>query len=228
VLQEQKKAEGLIAFREEKIAIIPSKAGGYKLPAIEVHWFNTQSQKMEIARIPETTITAAAGTQSAPQPPAVPAVEQPQKIEATPIIQTQPDKFWLWVSVFLALGWLATLVYFLTRRTGKKPVIEKDGRHKEMRLADSVKALKKACADNDAVAAKNALLAWGRQTSLGAIAAQSDAQLRDEILHLNRVLYGREADQWHGKKLFQAFVENKTGKKIAVTDDDKLEPLYRL
>ena len=230
VLQEQKKAEGLIAFREEKIAIIPSKAGSYKLPAIEVHWFNTQSQKMEIARIPETTITAAAvaGTQSAPQTPAVPAVEQPQKIEATPIIQTQSNNIWLWVSVFLALGWLATLIYFLIRRTGKKPVVESNGSHKEIRLADSVKALKKACADNDAVAAKNALLAWGRQTSLGAIAAQSDARLRDEILHLNQVLYGREADQWHGKKLFQAFVENKTGKKIAATKDDKLEPLFRL
>jgi hypothetical protein len=90
--------------------------------------------------------------------------------------------------VFLALGWLVTLIYFLTRRTAKKPVIEGNDRHKEIRLEDSVKALKKACADNDAVAAKNALLAWGRQTSLGAIAEQSDAGLRDEILHLNQVL----------------------------------------
>ncbi|MFA6052378.1 MAG: BatD family protein [Methylobacter sp.] len=228
VLQEQKKAEGLIAFREEKIAIIPSKAGSYKLPAIEVHWFNTQSQKMEIARIPETTITAAAvaGTQPAPQ---TPAVEQAlQKIEITPVMQTPSNNLWLWVSVFLALGWLATLIYFLTRRTGKKPVVESNGSHKETRLADSVKALKKACADNDAVAAKNALLAWGQQTSLGAIAAQSDARLRDEILQLNQVLYGKEADQWHGKKLFQAFVENKAGEKIVATSDDKLEPLFRL
>jgi hypothetical protein len=45
---------------------------------------------------------------------------------------------------------------------------------------------------------------------------------------LNQVLYGKAADQWQGKKLFQAFVENKAREKIAVTDDDKLEPLYRL
>ena len=37
VLQEQKKVEGLLAFREEKIALIPSKAGNYTLPAIEIH-----------------------------------------------------------------------------------------------------------------------------------------------------------------------------------------------
>ncbi|MFZ2312051.1 MAG: BatD family protein [Methylobacter sp.] len=251
VLQEQKKADGLIAFREEKIAIIPSKAGSYKLPAIEVPWFNTQSQKMEIATIPETTITAVAvaGTQSVPQTPAVTAVEQPQKIEAIPITQTQPNNLWLWVSVFLASGWLVTLIYFLSRRPAKKPVVENKDRHKEIRLEDSVKALKKACANNDAVAAKNALLEWGRQKliardgvyaasqsgtgatnviSLGTIAAQSDARLRDEILYLNQVLYGKGADQWHGKKLFQAFVENKAREKIVTTDDNKLEPLYRL
>jgi len=64
--------------------------------------------------------------------------------------------------------------------------------------------------------------------SLGAIAAQSDARLRDEILLLNQVLYGKEAGQWQGKKLFQAFVENKAREKIVVTDDSSLEPLYRL
>jgi len=235
VLQEQKKPEGLIAFREEKIAIIPSKAGFYKLPAIEIPWFNSQSQKMEIAKIPETAITAldAAGTQQAPVTPVAPAeVQQPQKAEQlTPIsIPPQQQNIWLWVSVFLASGWLATLAYFLIKRSAKKPVAEKS--EQEIRLEDSVKSLKKACADNNAAAAKDALLAWGRQkygaASLGAIAELSDARLRDEVLHLNRILYSREPDQWQGKKLFQAFVENKAREKIAVTDDDKLEPLYRL
>jgi len=235
VLQEQKKPEGLIAFREEKIAIIPSKAGFYKLPAIEIPWFNSQSQKMEIAKIPETAITAldAAGTQQAPVTPVAPAeVQQPQKAEQSTPITTPPQQqnIWLWVSVFLASGWLATLAYFLIKRSAKRPVAEKS--EQEIRLEDSVKSLKKACADNNATAAKDALLAWGRQkygaASLGAIAELSDARLRDEVLHLNRILYSREPDQWQGKKLFQAFVENKAREKIAVTDDDKLEPLYRL
>ncbi|MDI1278488.1 BatD family protein [Methylobacter sp.] len=235
VLQEQKKPEGLIAFREEKIAIIPSKAGFYKLPAIEIPWFNSQSQKMEIAKIPETAITAldAEGTQQAPVTPVAPAeVQQPQKAEQSTPITTPPQQqnIWLWVSVFLASGWLATLAYFLIKRSAKRPVAEKS--EVEIRLEDSVKSLKKACADNNAAAAKDALLAWGRQkygaASLGAIAELSDARLRDEILHLNRVLYGKEPGQWQGKKLFQAFVENKAREKIAVTDDDKLEPLYRL
>jgi hypothetical protein len=236
VLREQKKSEGLIAFREEKIAIIPSKAGFYKLPAIEIPWFNSQSQKMEIAKIPETTITAleAAGT---PLPdlaaPVVPAKEPtPQKAEqSTPIItQPQQQNIWFWVALFLGAGWLATLAYFLMKRPVKKPAEKKTAA--EIRLEDSTKNLKKACADNNTTAAKDALLAWGRQkygvASLGAIAELSDARLRDEILHLNQILYGKEAGQWQGKKLFQAFVENKAREKIAVKEDDKLEPLYRL
>jgi hypothetical protein len=235
VLREQKKTEGLIAFREEKIAIIPSKAGFYKLPAIEIPWFNSQSQKMEIAKIPETTITALEPAGTLPDmaaPVASAPVEQSQKAEeATPIItQPQQQNTWFWVALFLGAGWLATLAYLLIKRPVKKPAAEKSAA--EIRLEDSIKHLKKACADNNATAAKDALLAWGRQkygaASLGAVAEHSDARLRDEILHLNHILYGKAAGQWQGKKLFQAFVENKAREKIAVTDDGKLEPLYRL
>jgi hypothetical protein len=236
VLREQKKPEGLIAFREEKIAIIPSKAGFYKLPAIEIPWFNSQSQKMEIAKIPETTITAleaAGGTLPDQVASPVPSTAQPpQKDEQSALVITQPQQqnMWFWVALFLGAGWLATLAYFLIKRPVKKPAEEKSPT--EIRLEDSIKHLKKACADNNATAAKDALLAWGRQkygaTSLGAVAELSDARLRDEILHLNHILYGKEAGQWQGKKLFQAFVENKAREKIAVADDGKLEPLYRL
>ncbi len=229
VLQEQKKSEGLIAFREEKIAVIPSKAGRYKLSAIEIPWFNTLSQTMEVAKIPETTLIAleASGTQSVP---AAPVALQAKKIATTPTIRPQQHNTWLWVAVCLASGWLATLAYFLIKRPAKKPLMKKS--EPDIRLEDCVKDLKKACADNNAPAAKDALLAWGRQrfsaASLGAIAELSDARLRDEILSLNQVLYGKTADQWQGKKLFQAFVENKARQKITTPDDDKLEPLYRL
>jgi len=63
---------------------------------------------------------------------------------------------------------------------------------------------------------------------LGAIAAFCDARLRDEILELNQVLYGKESAQWQGKKLFQAFTENKARQKISSAKDSELEPLYKL
>ena len=232
VLKEQKKTDGMLAFKEEKIALIPSKAGDYKLPAIEIPWFNTKTQKIEIAKIPETTLTAiaAAGTQPAAIAPPV-ASATPQKIESGQVIKSpQQSNIWLWVSVFLAAGWLITVIFFLTKRTAIKSVIEDND--SEINLKECTKNLKKACINNDAVAAKDALLEWGRQkfnvTNLGALAGFCDARLRDEILHLNHVLYGKEIGEWQGKKLFQSFTENKAREKIASAEDKSLEPLYRL
>ncbi|MDD5460651.1 MAG: BatD family protein [Methylococcales bacterium] len=231
VLQEQKKADGLLAFREEKIALIPSAAGTYTLPAIEIPWFNTQSKKIEIARIPETAITAlAAEAQAVTTAPTVTAVS-PQKTEPTPTVQPQQDNRWLWVSIFLASGWLITLIFFLTKRAIKKPIIEVSDA--DIKLKEDIQILKKACTENNAVAAKDALLKWGRKkykiANLGALAVFCEARLRDEILHLNEILYGRKAEQWQGKKLFQAFTENNAREKIASSkEDSSLEPLYRL
>jgi len=231
VLQEQKKVDGLLAFREEKIALIPSKSGSYTLPAIEIPWFNTKSQKMELAKIPETTLsTVAVASQSEVINPII-TPEAPKKTETSLVIESpKKTNIWLWVSLLLAVGWLITVIVFLTKRKVTEPVIEIND--SDIKLKDCIKNLKNACRANDAAATKNALLEWGRQkfnvVNLGAIAEYSDARLRDEILDLNQTLYGKGVGQWQGKKLFQAFTENKAREKIAVTEDNSLEPLYRL
>jgi hypothetical protein len=230
-LQEQKKNDGVIAFREEKIALIPSKAGSYTLPAIELPWFNIKTQQMEVAKIPETTIHAVASAAAPAQPKApVEIAVKPKTVEQAPLIQPRKTNIWLVVSVFLGAGWLMTLVYVLFRRSANKPAPK--ATMPEANLNDSIKKLKQACSDNDAIAAKDALLEWGRQkfdaTNLSAIASFCEARLRDEILLLNRTLYGRAARQWQGKKLFQAFSEHKARERIGQAADSSLEPLYRL
>lgn len=238
VLQEQKKVEGLYAFREEKIALIPSKAGSYKLPAIEIPWFNTQTQKMEIAKVPEVTLSSVStATQAEPEvkPTPIPntptaSVETPKTDSATLGENYQQTKVWLWVSVFLAVGWLTTIVVFLRKRKTAKVVVVED--EAEISLKAAIKNLKQACAENDAIAAKEALLIWGKQkfevNNLGSIAGFCEARLRDEILLLNQTLYGKESSQWQGKKLFQAFTENKARGAIKEAVDKSLEPLYKL
>jgi hypothetical protein len=231
ILKEQKTTDGLLAMREEKIAIIPSKTGSYTLPAVKIPWFNTQTKKMETATIPETTINVVGGVATTPATTTPEASKPPA--ETTPIIQApteQPTSNWLWVSLFLALGWLVTLFYFLTNRPAQS-VVTVDN-EVELSLKDCINQLKKACADNNAKAAKNALLAWGsakfNATSLGAIADCCDARLRDEILQLNQVLYAKDAPAWSGKKLFQAFVENNARAKMPAVENDGLEPLFKL
>lgn len=231
VLQEQKKPDSLVAVRQEKIALIPAKAGSYTLPAIEIPWFNTEKQAMETVKIPAVTITAkAAGeTEADARTPAATPVKPP---ENAPAIRTQAEQagLWLWISVFLAAGWLLTVVYFLRKRPWAKPA--ETVREKEEETAVFIRSLKKACESNDAGAAKNALINWGRQTyeatSLGAVASCCEARLRDEILELNRILYSKESGRWQGKKLFQAFSEHRARRQLGAREEHSLEPLYRL
>ena len=230
VLQEQKKTDGVIAFREEKIALILSQAGDYQLPAIQIPWFNTENQKMEMAEIPETTLTALAGAQPVVNTPQITSVNS-QAINTTPTINTVPEtNFWMWLSLCLATTWLITVIVFLKARTKSEQLIKDVDVNTD--ISDAIKALKKACTQNDATAAKNALIAWGNltfnQSTLGGIADFCDARLRDELLNLNHSLYGQASSEWQGKKLFQAFTENKARQKKLLDRDNSLEPLNRL
>jgi len=233
VLKEQKRSEGLISFREEKIAYIPSKAGRYTLPAIEIPWFNTRTQTMEVVRIAEQTVEAigsAVVQASNVNPEPIKEIDDSAISVQKPIIQTVENPFWMWLSIALAIGWLLTIIFVLIKRKPKK--IEEIDNSSDIKVKQIVKALRLACRDNDALAVKDALLAWGKVSyncnTLSAIAPHCEARLRDEILLLNQYLYANQAEPWQGKKLFQTFTENKARKAVDKTVNDELEPLYRV
>jgi hypothetical protein len=246
VLNEQKQPDGIAASRQEKIALIPAKAGKHSLPAIEIPWFNIKTQKVSIARLPEMTINVIGVTGNQSETPVQPkTVTTPitQKPDTVPGVSTESTNIdrdwqqnpWLWASVLLALGWLITLIFFLTKRPKHRLFTEKDmgiNNNGEPSLKKSINNLKYACADDDAQAAKTALLEWGKQLysveNLTAIAAQCDARLRDEILLLNQSLYSKSNKLWQGKMLMQAFNESKAKAKKIDKDEAVLEPLHRL
>lgn len=244
VLQEQKSPDGLLSVREEKIALIPSEAGEYSLPSIAIPWFNTETKRLEIASLPAVKLSASgAATTNLPTPTAPPAVVQPAPAHESPnkpVISTAAinsstptAEAWLWpgLCAFFALGWLATLIYFLITRKPKNTVVVTDD-IKSLPLQKLIKALKQACNSNDMYLAKAILLDWGEQqfgcNNLGMLAGCCEARLRDEILLLNQTLYGQNTVPWQGKKLFQCFSENNARAKLSEQEDKSLEPLYRL
>ncbi|WP_404358874.1 BatD family protein [Methylotuvimicrobium sp. KM1] len=235
VLNENKDPEGIKALREEKIAFIPGKAGQYTLPAIEISWFNTRTGQVEIAKLPETTVIAEGAMTANELPP--PASIAEFKVQAdtasskSPPQSSRQSDYWMWAALFCAVGWLATGLYFGLRRPVKSEGKVQDPIQQS--LSVYVKSLKKACAENDSQAAKNALIGWGREkykvASLGDLANHCEARLRDEIMHLNACLYSADRLDWQGKKLFQAFSEHKAREQFSDKPvDNELEPLYRL
>jgi len=246
VLQEQKSPDGLLSIREEKIALIPSEAGEYSLPAITIPWFNTETKRLETASLPAVKLSASGAVAANPPAPASTATIVPpdasQETPKGPTLNTTTTSstatanawFWPGLCAFLALAWLGTLIYFMFARKPKSADITHDSQN--LALQNHHRALKQACHSNDAQRAKTVLLDWGEQqfgcNNLGVLAGCCEARLRDEILLLNQTLYGQNAATWHGKKLYQYFSENSARAKLSErenkTIDKTLEPLYRL
>ena len=60
VLENTGSADGMTAVRRQKSAIIPAQAGEYTLPELSLPWWNTETQTMENAVLPERQVRVAA------------------------------------------------------------------------------------------------------------------------------------------------------------------------
>ena len=233
-LKEQKTPEGMLALREEKIAFIPSKPGNFTLPAITVSWFNTQTQTMEQAIIPEISVIVIATEQGQNTTAIIqsPPIETVTPLSSKPTPFIQEDKIWKWISMFLACCLITSLFLLFKNRKPKPENKAVTINPKAIKITDITKQVKKACEQNNKLAAKQALLDWGKikfnSNNLADISTHSNARLRDEIILLNQSLYAQQSNQWQGKKLFQAFTENKATEKLKQNRDEELEPLFKL
>ncbi len=244
-LSDSKNSKGITATRQEKVAIIPNQAGDYVLPEISVPWWDTKTNKLEYARIPERKISVAglaskveAGLSVVPVIEAPPGVDTGNNDRAADVI-TQTDTgfstgFWQGLAAGLALAWLITLLLWWRSRTGGKFVVSRDNKTAE--LKQIIKAIEQACRQGEPNELKQALLLWAHQvwpdspaTSLGEIGKRSPAELAEKIAQLNNSLYSQQKDSWDGGSFWQVFKSSlaATGRQQD-RDAGELEPLFRL
>lgn len=235
VLKNQLAATGVVAMREQKIAIIPSRAGEYQLPAIEVPWFNTTTGLMEIAVIPETSITAVAiESVEIPKVIAKPIDElviETQTTDKTVAVNTASNN-WKWLSLMLAVGWVLTIIWILKKRHIKKQLSQASFDVESASIKKVVKRLQNACAVNDAKKAKQALLQWGyllyNTDDLDLISVRCSASLQTEIKHLNESLYAKRGVEWKGATLATLVLVESRSLQNNTKQVDELELLNRL
>ncbi|WP_367155736.1 BatD family protein [Methylomonas sp. HYX-M1] len=234
LLKEDKLSGGLTAVRQEKIAYIPGKPGSYTLPPLQLVWFNTRTQKAETASLPAVTIQAVAADGGQTRPAEVLAQDastRPDSPIAAANTAAIPNDagYWPWLSGFLGLGWLLTLVWIVVKSRQAKAVVE--SARPVAPLFDFSKPLRDACRRHDPQAAKNVLLAWGAQQygvdNLAALAGCCAQPLQLEIKQLNRCLYAGDSGDWDAHALERAFAQH--GKQPdRAPPPQTLEPLYRL
>lgn len=239
VLENRVTENGVASSKQIKVALIPTKAGNFKLPAISLGWWNTKTGKREVARLDEVflNVTGAANTVENPPPVVTPEQKDSTAEDHTKLIQKSPELiinavYWPWISLALAIGWLITLVALLRKRKSMPKTRPKQ----TPALAPLEKAVYKYCSSNKALQAKNALIEWAKArwpeagaASLMDITERTSIELGEQLLVLNETLYSPGHEQWDGKKLARAFKNFRKEKveKHGNDSDNALKPLYK-
>ena len=221
VLQDQAGETGVIGSRQEKIAIVATRPGDYTLPAIDIAWWDTENHRAQRVRLPERRIrvVAPAGLPSPPpaEPVETPAADTPSETEpmgwAGRWLGPVTDARLAFLSLVLALGWLATLLAWWrsARRRSRPAQGHPTGKETAPDLREALKRVRASYAARDPVAAREALLQWGRARwpqdpppHLEAVARRCGGPVRDAIDTLNRDCYTpKGGDDWHRLPMHQ-------------------------
>ncbi|MGB1261997.1 MAG: BatD family protein [Cognaticolwellia sp.] len=214
----------LVSQKVVNFAIVASKAGDYQLPEISIPWWNTVTNKAEIAKIPGQKITilpnadlAAISDISDTRTPiaAAPSTMSNEQPTSTPVVETvviEQTNFWQWL--FLALWLLTLLAWFIS---AKRPFQSKNIVHNNSnKVNNAYLALLAACKQNNGESALTCLLPWARSqssdnnqsealTTLDALHAYfNNPALSSAIIALQQSRYGKSPAPWSGNDLLDA------------------------
>jgi hypothetical protein len=227
--------QGLKSKRAVSMAVIAQTPGEITMPKLALPWWNVNTQKWEVAELPERTFKISPSAEAATPAP------QTQNAPTAAPSPAPPSVLWPLVSAALALGWLATALAWwrsaATRGAGSTPA------HAAARVAGGrrpsgrklLSDVESACASGDADAARRALLAWAEARfadaprSLGALASALPEPAAREILALEALIYGAAPGRWDGRPLAAALRELDAARPTAAAGgkDEPLLPLYR-
>lgn len=209
-LDNQTSENGIVGVRQQKVALIPTVAGRYTLPEITLPWWNTETGRQEIAKIPSRSFTVTAPESAIQSPAAAEPGDEPA--QTRPPLQSpaaQPvSRFWVWMSLFLACGWLASVAlwWWQYRRNDHG----EEEAQPQMKLKQAARLLKQACDNNNAAEARNALMQWAAVLPVGIaprhlnqLANHFGEPLKTQIDHMNQSLYGAGRESWRGAELWQ-------------------------
>ena len=216
--------DGITALQITTVGVVPTKEGELVLPEIRIPWWNTQTDREEIAIIPSATyqVLPALGETTN-----VPTVTVPLSELNQPTFISEPAKpYWQWAAIAFGFLWLlSTWQWLILRR--KVRVLESANatRYEAPVFSDPDESrefgeLKKACTRNRPADTHRQLFLWGKARfpeihsvlDLGKL----DPTLAEEITLLETHLYGEgDKDSWRGSDILKMTAElrNRKAKK---------------
>lgn len=208
---------GVVGIRQQKFAIVPTRAGKLVLPEVKVPWWNTKTNQEMYATLPARTITVlpVAQVSDKSETPVVlsaPKKEAPMK---TPVENANPkvngllsEIHGLWIAIVtVLLVWLMTvLVWWRSRRSAM--------RNETNVSAAKIRAkLKSACDRNQALEAKKLLIEFAKSHwrnvmvhNLSDVAnCVNTKECKTVISNLDKVIYSGQSIPWDGSEFWKIF-----------------------
>lgn len=242
-------SEGIIGRRVEAIAMVPTKAGSIRLPAIKYTWFDVVNNRERVAEIPAKTINVlpAEGDTgmvvTAPEPQVAQKTEQPEKecpvVEPTLTSSGSDDSTRLWQIIAGTLGllWVITLI-ILINVMRRRSAPESNTKVQTKQTADEAEAFKQlsaACNSNDAETIRKAFIAWCQalfqDTRLSrtetCLKKVNSEELRTLFSQLDASQYGQEKGSVPSSKILEQCKALRKGLKVSgKAQSSELQGLY--
>ena len=242
----------ILGTRQIKVALVPTQAGQWQLPAIKLPWWNVKTNKMEVAEIPAVSlnILPEAGASPAATKPTTPIEEKNQSQTQSSSMTSKNNtalkndttfSAWQWLVFLLATLLLLSLITILSlwRKLNSKNSKAKqepsfqDNTPQTFRQA--INTIKKCCANKNSRATINATITWARLywptsniASLQDVANLiHDPQFTEQVSKLLAVCYGSTKEDWQAGQYWQSieqFVLNSA--KLSKKPEDPLPSLF--
>ena len=236
VLEDHRSRKGITGVLRQRTAIIPTGAGRYILPEITIPWWNLDTATLEVARLPARTIEVNRATNEVsilqPAEELIPVLSG----DAVKSVVRQPESksFWMWASVLLAVGWIASILVWWVIRKGTVWRRPKSTDTTVISLRKAKKVLRRACVSNNASEARIALLNWANAIvvshefiHLNQVTRYFDAPLRQQVDRLNQCVYSPSADDWNGELLWSVCAQI-SAELTPIAEHDRLQGLQPL
>ncbi|QDP01781.1 BatD family protein [Thalassotalea sp. PS06] len=194
----------LISQKVQDFAIVPSKPGIYTIPEVQIPWWNTKTNRVEYASLPQRTFSIEGAV-------ATPMTESQDNLPATPVvIEKSSNLQWLFLAgwILTSLAWLATSLY---QRGFLKQLSRNPKSVFNSAASTSYLQLLAACKKNDGQLVLTLLPQWAAQTnnepSISSLSQVIDSFNDDElerlISELQACYFGNQNTSWDGKALYQ-------------------------
>lgn len=217
-------SNGVTGRRVQTVELVATRPGTYTLPQVTLTWWNIETRRTERAALPPRAIAVAAPTA---QPGVDPLADPTTAADASIAL-------WPWLSGGLALAWLLTLWRWRLDRLRSSAREPGPQQPLSPNAQQALGAVRQACANHDARAARDALLVWSAAlwpqappANLTQLGKRGGDALAVAIEDLQRTLYAGQPAHWEGTRLWEQVKRVDARPPTAPARDGALEPLYK-